>query len=150
MATARKSSHSSPQRWVFPLALATAAAMLVTWFPLSGLLHQQSEISSTLSQIANVRQQEQALTTQARTLDSTAAATQLAREQYQLVNPGQSLIQVLPGNTTGNVTAQSVDPGFQPLVSPSSAPALGTVGVPRTHTGNGFFARLLRTFEFWR
>ena len=150
MATARKSSHASLNRWVFPLALATAVAMLVTWFPLSGLLHQQRVISSTLSQIANVHQQEQALTTQAHTLDSTAAATQLAREQYQLVNPGQSLIQVLPGNATGGVTAQSVDPGFQPLVSPSSAPALGSVTTTTAHATNGFFARLVRTFEFWR
>ena len=150
MATARKSIHTASNRWVFPLALATGVAMLVTWFPLSGILHQQSVLNSTLAQISSVRQQSTNLTSQARTLDSKSAATQLAREQYQLVNPGQSLIQVLPGGASGGVTAQSVDPGFQPLVSPSSAHALVSVAAPTHHAAHGFFARLVRTFEFWR
>ena len=124
--------------------------MLVAWFPLSGILHQQSVLNSTLAQITSVRQQSKNLTSQARTLDSRAAATQLAREQYQLVNPGQSLIQVLPGGATGGVTAQSVDPGFQPLVSPSSAHPLVSATATTPHASRGFFSRLVRTFEFWR
>ena len=124
--------------------------MLVTWFPLSGLLHQQSVLNSTLAQISSVRQQERSLTAQAHTLDSKAAATELAREQYQLVNPGQSLVQVLPGGSSGGVTAQSVDPGFQPLVSPSSVqPLLGATSSAH-QVSHGFLARLVRIFEFWR
>ena len=150
MATTSKSIHGASNRWVFPLALATGVAMLVTWFPLSSLLHQQSALNSTLAQLSTVRQQEQSLTDQAHSLDSKAAATQLAREQYQLVNPGQSLIQVLPGGAAGGITAQSVDPGFQPLVSPSSAQPLLSAASSAHHPQHGFFVRLVRTFEFWR
>ncbi|OYV66216.1 MAG: hypothetical protein B7X07_00065 [Actinobacteria bacterium 21-64-8] len=132
------------------MAIATGVAMLVTWFPLSGILHQQSVLNSTLAQISAVRQQSKNLTSQARTLDSKAAATQLAREQYQLVNPGQSLIQVLPSGASGGITAQSVDPGFQPLVSPSSAQLPVSTTATRHHASSGFVARLVRTFEFWR
>lgn len=124
--------------------------MLVTWFPLSSLVHQQSDLNSTLSQISTVHQQEQSLLAQAHTLDSKTAATQLAREQYQLVNPGQSLIQVLPGDASGGITAQSVDPGFQPLVSPTNAQSLLGATSTSRHSPHGFFARLVRTFEFWR
>jgi hypothetical protein len=77
----------------------------------------------------------------------------LARQQYQLVAPGQSLIQVLPGVQPGNVSASSGDPGLQPLVSPSSAPSIvvdsSTSGV-KHHTTSGFLSRLVRTLEFWR
>lgn len=126
--------------------------MLVTWFPLTTLLHQQSEIDATAAQISALHQQEQSLHHQARSLDSSAAATRLAREQYQLVNPGQSLIQVMPGMASGGAP-ESLDPGFQPLVSPTAVqPLLSSVGpvASRHASTNGFFSRLVRTLEFWR
>lgn len=136
-----------------PLALVTAVAMLAGWFPLTTLIRQQGQLDAVRSQLSAVQQQQQALTQQAQTIDSRTAAVQLAREQYQLVAPGQSLIQVLPGLGQGLVAQNTGDPGLQPLVSPSSAPTLATspaTSPTRSSSTRGFVARLLRTLEFWR
>jgi hypothetical protein len=133
-----------------PLAALTAVVMLVGWFPLTSLWHQQSQLDSTAAQIKALQRQEQALATQSKAIDTKAAATALAREQYQLVSPGQSLIQVLPGDASGQVSANSVDPGLQPLVAPSQAAPLVTPTVTGHASANGFLSRLVRTLEFWR
>ncbi len=137
-----------------PLALVTAVAMLALWFPLSTLIHQQSQLDTVRSQIDAVHRQQLALEQQAAAIDTRSAATQLAREQYQLVGPGQSLIQVLPGLAKGDVARSTGDPGLQPLVSPASAPSLLTTsptGVTTSaHYGEGFLTRFVRTLEFWR
>jgi hypothetical protein len=133
-----------------PLAVVTAAIMLVGWFPLTNLWHQQSQLNTTSAQIKAVQRQEQALATQSKAVDTKAAATELAREQYQLVAPGQSLIQVLPGNASGKVSPSSADPGLQPLVEPSSAALPVTPPVSAHHSTKGFLSRLVRTLEFWR
>ena len=138
---------------MLPLALVTAATMLVLWFPLTTLWHQQSEIDNANAQIAALRQQSTSLQAEAKSVSSRAAAILLAREQYQLVAPGQSLIQVLPGNGSGYVSANQGDPGFQPLVSPPSQTSLNassTAASSPTHRADSFIARFIRTLEFWR
>ena len=137
---------------MLPLAAVTAVFVLVGWFPLTTLWHQQRQLNQTSAQIQALKRQELALKTQSKTLDTAAAATQLAREQYQLVSPNQSLIQVLPGNSAGRVSASSADPGLQPLVSPSSValPSSATATATVQHTTSGFVKRLVRTLEFWR
>jgi hypothetical protein len=138
---------------MLPLAFVTAMAIMFAWFPLSTWMHQQAQINATATQIIAIKQQEQALKVEAKSISTKSAATLLARQQYQLVAPGQSLIQVLPGVQPGNVSASSGDPGLQPLVSPSSAPSIvvnpSTSGV-KHHTTSGFLSRLVRTLEFWR
>ena len=88
---------------------------------------------------------------EAHSIDSNAAATLLAREQYQLVAPGQSLIQVLPGTSTASGTQYSGDPGLQPLAPPSSLASLPAASTTHPHTSptKGFVSRLLHTLEFW-
>ena len=144
-----KEESPPASRLMVPLAVVTAAAILVGWLPLSALWHQQSQIDAARTQIHALQSEESSLTTQAKSLDSVAAATQLAREQYQLVSPGQSLIQVLPGNAAGAVTAQSVDPGYQPLVPPSGTLPVATATANHPFAG-GFLSRLVGTLEFWR
>lgn len=143
----------SRNRWMLPLGVVTAALMLVGWFPASALWHQQTQINATAAQIKALQRQELALTSQAKSVDTKAAALQLARAQYQLVSPGQSLIQVLPGNSAGLVSPSSADPGLQPLAPPSGA-GLSTTSAPTptsTHTSaNAYLSRLVRTLEFWR
>ena len=134
-----------------PLAVVTAAVILVGWFPINAIWHQQSQLDTTATQITAIKNQQRALTLQARSIDSRAAATLLAREQYQLVRPGQSLIQVLPGN--GSVSQSTGDPGLQPLVSPSSVSTLVAATPAKTSThssAKAFVSRLVRTLEFWR
>jgi hypothetical protein len=137
-----------------PLAVVTAVAMLVGWFPATAIWHQQSELNATSAQINAIKDQQRALTAQAKSIDSKSAAILLAREQYQLVSPGQSLIQVLPGTGANNANPDTGDPGLQPLVSPSSVSSLVTTTskTSSTHRSStkAFFSRLVRTLEFWR
>jgi hypothetical protein len=138
--------------WMLPLGIVTAIVMMALWFPASALWHQQGQLDTTAAQIQAIQRQEQAIKTQAKTIDTKAAATELAREQYQLVAPGQSLIQVLPGDSAGQVSANSVDPGFQPLVSPSTAAPIEstTTATTSTHSSvDNYVSRLVRTLEFW-
>jgi len=135
-----------------PLAVVTAVVMLWQWFPLTTLIHQQSQLDATAAQLNAVRSQAKALTEQSKSVSSTDEAIALAREEYQLVKPGQSLIQVLPGSGNGSLTASSGDPGNQPLVSPTTAQGLTGVTTSSTSSthASGFLSRVLHTLEFWR
>jgi hypothetical protein len=139
---------------MLPLAIVTALVMLVGWFPFSALWHQQSVIDQTAAQIAAIKKQDLTLEQQAKSVSSKEAAMLLARQQYQLVAPGQSLIQVLPGNGSGHVSSSTGDPGLQPLVSPSSVSSLTASAAASAstthHRSDGFLARFERTLEFWR
>ena len=137
---------------MMPLALVTAIAMLAMWFPIRTFMHQQSQLDAATSQISMIQRQAKVLSLQAHSISSRAAATLLARQQYQLVQQGQSLIQVLPGSVAGHPNQWSGDPGNQPLVSPSSVSSL-VQSAPTTaaiHSHSGFVTRLVRTLEFWR
>jgi hypothetical protein len=139
---------------MLPLAIVTALVMLVGWFPFSALWHQQSVIDQTSAQIAAIKQQDLTMQRLARSVSTREAAIMLAREQYQLVAPGQSLIQVLPGDGSGHVSGSTGDPGLQPLVSPSSVSSLSASAAAtaqqKRHSSNGFLERFERTLEFWR
>ncbi len=143
--------RAGQSRWLFPLSLVTAVALVVSWFPLGTLLHQRAALSQVRGQIAAVQSQEAALAQQQRAVSSSTAAILRARQQYQLVEPGQSLVQVLPGSA-GAVTPGSGDPGNQPLVAPAVAGMLGSVeATPATPAhAPGFLSRLVRILEFWR
>jgi hypothetical protein len=115
------------------------------------LWRQQTELDATSNAIALLHQQSANLQRQAEATSSRSAALALARQQYQLVLPGQSLIQILPGAGASS-SAQSGDPGFQPLVSPQNA-GLGGFEAPtttRVKAGSNFLVRFVRTLEFWR
>jgi cell division protein FtsB len=149
--SAHNNATRDHHRWVFALAVVTSAVMLAAWFPLSTLWHQQKQIDATANQIALIRQQQRTLAREAKSISTKAAATLLARQDYQLVAPGQSLIEVLPGSHSG--AAVGGDPGFQPLVAPSSGSTLAgplhsTAATHRSTLG-GFASRLVRTLEFW-
>jgi hypothetical protein len=139
---------------MLPLSFVTAAVMLAVWFPLTTLWHQQSEIDATSAQIASITRQSQDLKDQARSVSSKTAEEMLARSQYQLVSPGQSLIQVLPGDGSGYVSSNTGDPGLQPLVAPLSATTASATSPVARHTSHNslgnFFSRFVRTLEFWR
>jgi hypothetical protein len=139
---------------MLPLSFVTAAVMLAVWFPLTTLWHQQSEINATSAQIASIARQSQDLKDQARSVSTKAAEEMLARAQYQLVAPGQSLIQVLPGDGSGYVSQNTGDPGLQPLVAPLSAKTVSATPTATHQTSHAslpkFFSRFVRTLEFWR
>lgn len=141
------------RRLVVPLAVVTAIALVVAWFPTRTLLAQRHEISGTQRQISVLDAESARVAAERRELSTSAAETELARSEYQLVRPGQRLIQVL---TTGQSsdTFDNGDPGNQPLAAPSSAAGLLPVAPKSTvvpaHRGGGFWSSVVRTLEFWR
>ncbi|MHB2027718.1 MAG: septum formation initiator family protein [Acidimicrobiales bacterium] len=150
MSNTRRVKERTHSQWMLPLAVVTAVAMLVVWFPISALWNQQREIDVAAAQLRAVQHQEKLLSSHQKVLDSKATVIQLAREQYQLVAPGQSLIQVLPGSPSAAGAPSFVDPGNQPLVEPATVTPLVSATSAMGHASKGFFARLLRTLEFWR
>jgi cell division protein FtsB len=160
------------------LAAIFAVAVLATSFPLSSLLAQHRALSAADAQLAAVRNEDRSLAQQQQDLNSKSAVDRLARQDYQMVLPGQTLYDVLPpsGQSTAAAgTSADGDPGTQPLVSPDHAPDLSpepgltpttvpaSTGSP-TPTGatsvtgasggstpaSGFWSRVSSTLEFWK
>ena len=128
-----------------------AIAVVAVAFPFKTLWRQQSALDAASSQIAQIHRQSALLAREAKAVSTEAAAIALARQDYQLVMPGQSLIQVLPGNGSGYVAEDSTDPGFQPLVNIGTNPApAGGARATATSGLHGFVSRFVRTLEFWR
>jgi hypothetical protein len=131
-----------------------AIAIVAVAFPFQTLWRQQQALDAASSQLAQLHRQSAALTQQAKAVSTESAAIALAREDYQLVMPGQALIQVLPGDDAGYVTQASTDPGLQPLVNigtgvlpPSSTSSSSSTSASGVH---GFVTRFVHTLEFWR
>jgi cell division protein FtsB len=109
-----------------PVALAAVIALVIlgTSFPFSALLSQHVQLSSTSAQLQKLQSQNKLLAEQQGQLNSTADIDRLARQDYQMVMPGQTLYDVLPPSGVGAARAGGAtpgDPGNQPLVSPADA-----------------------------
>jgi hypothetical protein len=108
------------------LAVLIAMVLLATSFPLSTILTQHHQMSAAAAQLSELQHENEQLAEQRGQLNSPLAIQRLAREDYQLVSPSQTLYNVLPAS--GHVTSASSgqpmsgDPGSQPLVDPSHAP----------------------------
>jgi len=118
-----------------------ALAVLGTNFPWSALLSQHSQLSATAAQLHTVTSENRLLTEQEQQLDSKAEIDRLARQDYQMVLPGQALYDVLPPSGLSSSTPNSPltgDPGSQPLVAPANAPDMTPdPGLPQVSTATG-------------
>lgn len=144
-------------------AVVLSVAMLGVWFPFSPLLHQRQQASKLSAQLHSLTSQDDVLKSQEKTLTSPGDVTRLAREQYQLVQPGQRLVQVLPPSgtpTQGNAGQAPYpgDPGLTKPVAPSAIallPTTTTTTAPsgakaKSGSGEGLVQRLISTLAFWR
>jgi cell division protein FtsB len=135
-ANARANRHRVP----VAVAALFAVVVLAIGFPWSALLSQHHQLSAAAAQLDQLRQQNRSLTEQQHELNSKTAIERLARQDYQLVSPGQTLYDVLPaGSHTATTEAGSSsmgDPGANALVSPSDAPDMSPqTGLPHTLSG---------------
>lgn len=152
--------------WVMlACAVVLSMAILVAWFPFSSLVAQHGQISAASTELAGLKAQDRALAIEKAKLSSPSEVAKLAREQYQLVEPGQRLVQVLPpaGTSTQVGAGQAPypgDPGRSPLVRPSAIALLPSGSVPqaasrvvhRSDRASGspsLMNRILQTLEFW-
>jgi cell division protein FtsB len=106
-------------------AVVVAAGVLFAWFPASSLLSQRSDLGGTESQLSTLHSQDAALAQEQKNLSDGGEIGRIAREQYQLVSPGQQPYEVLPpaGSTTGGIPYAG-DPGSNGPVTPSAASEL--------------------------
>jgi hypothetical protein len=143
-----------------------SAVILFAWFPFGSLLHQRTTLSGTESQLSDLHKQDQALAQEKKNLSNADEIGRIAREQYQLVNPGQQAYEVLPpAGSSATGTPYAGDPGSTAPVAPTAAPELPPGGVTTTTTpppppahntraapppSSGMLARMLHALEFWR
>jgi cell division protein FtsB len=152
--------RSNRARLVLFGSVLLAAAILAAWFPAEALLHQRSSLASASAQLRQLHAQEAALAVERKNLNAAAEISRIAREQYQLISPGQQPYQVLPpagtsgGTGLGPVASSSA--GVLPSVGSITTTTLPHQGGPRG-TGKqnatpqeGTLARMLHALEFWR
>jgi cell division protein FtsB len=148
-------------------AVVLSAAILFAWFPAGSLFNQRASLASASAELSQLHRQDAALSQERRNLSDSAEITRIAREQYQLVSPGQQAFQVLPpsGAATANVPYTG-DPGAESPVAPSASVDLppGSVtttiaATPSSHASThrdaaqhseGTLSRMLHALEFWR
>ncbi|HUA94364.1 MAG TPA: septum formation initiator family protein [Acidimicrobiales bacterium] len=155
-------------------AVVLSGLMLAAWFPASALYHQHQQLAATSASLASVRTEDAALRQEEDRLGSSSEVKRIAREQYQLVEPGQQAYEVLP--SSGG--AYDGDPGLEGPVKPSAASELppGSAGqsgakpasgeaqgsghrssTARSHAAasssaapTSLMGRIAQTLEFWR
>lgn len=155
-------------------AVIISALVLLAWFPFGALVQQRHELSSDSATLRQLTRQDRALSQEQKRLGQPGEAQRIARQQYQMILPGEQAYEVLPKNAHGSSTAApySGDPALQPLVAPSASTELyqgsnqpagsGAVnqGSPSNtqasaETGarksaSGLWQRMLETLEFWK
>ena len=156
-------------------AIVASAIVLFAWFPAGSLLSQRSNLHGTEAELNALHAQDTALAQEKKNLSDTGEIGRIAREQYQLVSPGQQAYEVLPpSGATAAGTPYAGDPGSNGPVTPSATPELPPGGVTTTtttepgaapaaahagaatHAGaastssGGFVSRMVHSLEFWR
>jgi hypothetical protein len=118
------------------VAAVFAAAVLGTSFPASGLLSQHRQLTAADAAVQRLQSENKALAQEQQQLNSKAEIHRLARQSYQLVDPGQTAYNVLPpgAQSTGKGgSGVTGDPGNQPLVAPANAAGMSPdPGLPTT------------------
>ena len=148
-----------------------AAVILVAWFPAGALIDQHRTLSQATSTLAQLKQEDRALTAESKNLSNTSEIARIARQQFELVAPGEQAYQILPpaGTEGGATDPYSGDPGSAQPVSPSAAfelpPGALSSGQSVADASKGrskgagsqgasdppdLLSRLLHTLEFWR
>jgi hypothetical protein len=149
-----------------------SAVILGAWFPANALYHQHASLASADTQLNALHQQDTALAQEGKNLSSSAEIARIARQQDQLVSPGQQAFEVLPPTGSANASAPYAgDPALTAPVAPSSASELppgsetattqtvtttppttssGSAKVHHSTASSGMLGRIVTTLEFWR
>jgi cell division protein FtsB len=163
-------------RLAFVGAIVATAIVLFAWFPAGSLLSQRSSLHGSEAELNALHAQDAALAQENKNLSDAGEIGRIAREQYQLVSPGQQAYEVLPpSGATAAGTRYAGDPGSDGPVTPSATPELPPGGVTTTTTtepgaspaaahaaaaathphptstsSGGFVSRMVHALEFWR
>ena len=77
--------------------LVLVAVLFLAGFPARTYIEQREALASTNERLAVLRKSNKALEARTKELHSDAAVERLAREQYNLVRPGEEAYAILPG-----------------------------------------------------
>jgi hypothetical protein len=97
-----------------------AIVVLATSMPVSALLSQHGQLSSTAQQVGRLEAQNKALEQEAKQLSDPSTVAGIARRDYGLVAPGSQVYEILPPSGASTLSAQSS--GHVPLEGPPVAP----------------------------
>jgi len=101
-------------------AAVVSVVIVAAWFPASALYHQHEQLGASTAQLTELRQQDKALDQERKSLASPAEIARIARQQYDLVKPGQQAYEVLPpSDGSGSNAPDAGDPGLSTPVTPS-------------------------------
>jgi cell division protein FtsB len=169
----RRSRETRRSRFLLIGGACLSAIILGAWFPANALYHQHSSLASANATLNQLHRQDAALTQERKRLRDSSEIARIARQQDQLVSPGQQAFAVLPPTGTSKANAPYAgDPALTGPVSPSSAtvippgsesatttPVTTTSKAPSSGTsttghagssGGGVLSRMLGSLEFWR
>jgi hypothetical protein len=120
-------------------AIVFAVVVLLTSFPLDGLLTQRSALSGTAHELSTVQAENQSLARQVSDLENPATVNGIARLDYGFVPKGQRVFDILPAsNPSGTASAGSGQvPLSGPPVVPGSARSQALIGVIAPPGGAG-------------
>jgi hypothetical protein len=156
-------------------AVVIAGVVLLTSFPLAGVLSQRSALSSTGRELSLIQAENATLARQVAALAHPSAVAALARHDYGFVPKGQRAYDILPPSSASAPDASSAEevPLSGPPVVPGSVRSQALIGVvttagaatgpsnpngPATTAGSGparvaepptYWGRVIRTLEFW-
>lgn len=153
----RTHAHSKPTAAKAPrvkrtplwIGAGVSVLILVTSFPAATLLQQRSALAASTSQLRALDVKNRQLAAEEHALVSGSELEHIARQDYQLVQPGQTLYGILPpaGESPVVAGATAGDPGNDPLVSPNGTPQATTHhGAARPSVVD----RILHRLEFWQ
>jgi cell division protein FtsB len=154
--TRRERHHSRDvrrSRFVLIGGTVLSAVILVAWFPVSSLYHQHAALASASEQLSQLHRQDSALARERTNLSDSSEIGRIARQQYQLVSPGQVAYAVLPPTgaaTTG--TPYAGDPGLSSPAAPTGTSELPptTASAPKKSASQSTLDRMVHALEFWR
>ena len=163
----RHSREARRSRFLLVGGTVLSLVVLGAWFPANALYHQHSSLASATAQLNELHREDAALAQERKNLSNSTEIARIAREQDQLVSPGQQAYEVLPpteASTAGSPYAG--DPARKAPVSPSSASVLPPSSVTATTQPSatskasttmtrkaapkrGMLDRMLGALEFW-
>jgi len=112
-------------------AIVFACLVLLTSFPIDGLLSQRSALTGTARELTTVRAENEALARQVSDLSNPSTVNDLARNDYGFVAPGQRVYDILPSSSPSGsaLTGSGQVPLDGPPVVPGSARSQALIGV---------------------
>ena len=131
--------------WPVVASIVIVAVMLIAIFPTRTYLAQRRRIAATQERIAVLSRTNDSLGQRVETLHTDAEVERLAREQYNLVRPGEEAYAILPAPEEGTSTTPSA---ASANAGPDGAPAdvAGGSGDPGASDDEAVAARDDRNF----